>query len=277
MGAPRGRTPWLGWFAWALVGFDLFVLAWLFVSSLKSSREIFEAPWSLPAAPQWQNYAAAWGEGRFGLAAFNSVALAVATALATVAVAAPAAYALARFGLRASGWLTTLFALGIGIPAQVIMLPLYAAMDTLGLVDSLPGLWLLYLATSIPFAVFFLTGFFATLPVEMEEAAALDGASPLRCFVSVMLPMARSGIVTLLILNLIAHWNETLFALIFLQSDDKATLPLALLKFLQTMQYNAGNWGGLFAGMCIVVLPVLGIYIWLGSRIIKGFTLGSGK
>ncbi len=92
-----------------------------------------------------------------------------------------------------------------------------------------------------------------------------------------MLPLARSGIVTLVILNVIAHWNETIFALILLQSDERETVPLALLKFLQTMQYNAADWGGLFAGICLVVLPVLALYIWLGRRIIEGLALGSGR
>lgn len=262
---------------WAFVAFDIFVLGWLLVSSLKTTREILELPWSLPAVLQWQNFEEAWIAGNFGIAAMNTLFLSVATASATILIAAPAAYALSRFKVFGAESITMFFALGIGIPAQVIVLPLYALMSAFGLVDSLSGLWLLYVATSLPFAVFFLTGFFATMPAELEEAAALDGASPFRTFWSIMLSMARSGIITLFILNLIAHWNETIFALVLLQSEEKETLPLALLKFLQQMQYNAANWGGLFAGMCIVILPILAIYFWLGSRIIEGFTLGGGK
>lgn len=262
---------------WAFVAFDIFVLGWLVLSSFKTTREILEFPWSLPAALQWQNFEEAWVAGNFGVAAMNTLILSVATAGATIIIAAPAAYALSRFRVLGAEPITMFFALGIGIPAQVIVLPLYALMSAFGLVDSLSGLWVLYVATSLPFAVFFLTGFFATMPAELEEAAALDGASPFRTFWSIMLPMARSGIITLFILNLIAHWNETIFALVLLQSQEKETLPLALLKFLQQMQYNAANWGGLFAGMCIVILPILAIYFWLGSRIIEGFTLGGSK
>ena len=129
----------------------------------------------------------------------------------------------------------------------------------------------------MPFAVFFLTGFFGALPREIEEAASLDGASPFRTFWTVMLPLARSGIVTLVILNVIAHWSETTFALVFMQTTINETLPLALLKFLQRLQYTGADWGQLFAGVVIVLLPILIIYVWLGRRIIEGLTLGAGK
>ncbi len=262
---------------WGVVGFNLFCLMWIVATSLKTTREVFDHPWALPALPQWENFARAWSAGNFGAATLNSALVAGGTALATVLLAAPASYALSRFGVRAASPILALFVAGIGIPSQVIVLPVYSLMNAFDLVDSLPGLWLLYVATSLPFAVFFLTSFFAQLPGELEQAAALDGASPLRTFWSVMLPLARSGIVTLVILNVIAHWNETIFALILLQSDERETVPLALLKFLQTMQYNAADWGGLFAGICLVVLPVLALYIWLGRRIIEGLALGSGR
>ena len=262
---------------WLVVGFNLFCVAWIVITSLKTTREVFDHPWALPAIPQWQNFVRAWQVGNFGVATMNSLLVAGSTALTTVLLAAPAAYALSRFGVRVASPLTALFVVGIGIPSQVVVLPVYSLMNMLGLVDTLFGLWILYVATSLPFAVFFLTSFFASLSSELEQAAALDGAGPVRTFWAIMLPLARSGIVTLVILNVIAHWNETIFALILLQTDARETVPLALLKFLQTMQYNAADWGGLFAGICIVVLPVLALYVWLGRRIIEGLALGSGR
>lgn len=262
---------------WVFVAFNLFALLWMLSSSLKNSSEIFELPWNLPEFFRWENYRTAWYGGNIGKAALNTVLVSVGCAAATIVVAAPAAYALSRLGMASSGPIIMYFAVGIGIPAQVIMLPLYTVMNQFGLVNSLWGLWILYVATSLPFAVFFLTGFFATLPAELEEAAILDGASALRTFREIMLPLARSGIVTLAILNLIAHWNETILALVFLQTDDKLTLSVAVLNFMKQMQYNNANWGGLFAGVCIVVLPVLLIYLWVGRRIIEGMTFGASK
>lgn len=285
-GGRRGRrTHRAGWIerfgggglVWLLAVFNVAVAVWMLLASLKSTREIFARPWGLPAHWLWSNYRDAWEASNFGPAFLNTVLVVAGTALSTIALSAPAAYVLSRVTHRYSGALTVFFAVGLGIPAQAITLPLFVLMNDLGLVDSLPGLWLLYTATSVPFTVFFLTGFFGSLPGALEEAAALDGASPWRTFWQIMMPVARSGIVTALILNIIQHWGETLFALIFLQSEQNQTLSLALLGFLQRMQYNDGDWGVLFAGVCTVVLPVLACYVWLGRRIIEGMTLGSVK
>ncbi|WP_328473557.1 carbohydrate ABC transporter permease [Streptomyces sp. NBC_00448] len=262
---------------WLFAAFNIFVALWLLLSSLKTSDAIFSSPWRFPHTPNWGNYARAWNEGQFGQAALNTVVVVGGTAVVTVLLAAPAAYALSRITTRLNSGLTLFFALGLGIPAQMVMLPLFVFMNQLQLVNSLFGLIVVYVATSLPFAVFFLTGFFGTLPVELEEAAALDGATPLRTFWQIMLPMARGGLITVLILNIIQHWGETVFALVFVQTTDHQTLSLALLGFLQQMQYNGADWGGLFAGVALVVLPVLACYVWLGRRIIEGMTVGSVK
>jgi multiple sugar transport system permease protein/N-acetylglucosamine transport system permease protein len=274
-----GKTGWRITVAlvWALAMFGVLLLVWIFLSSFKTTTELFDSPFGLPAEWRFENFVAAWNASNFGGALRNSVILVVSTGVCTVAVAAPAAYALSRFGVFGSRALTMAFALGVGIPVQLIILPLYTLMNDLYLVNSLEGVWLLYVATSLPFAVFFLTGFFISLPKEMEEAASIDGAGPVRTFFSIMLPLARSGIVTLLILNVIQHWGETIIALVFLQTTELETLPLALLKFLQRLQYTGADWGQLFAGVAIVIGPVLLIYLWLGRRIIEGLTLGADR
>lgn len=193
---------------WLFAAFNVLTGVWLLLSSLKNADEIFSTPWQLPHAAQWDNYARAWTTGLFGQAAFNTVVVVGGTAVVTLILAAPAAYALSRITTRFNGGFTLFFALGLGIPAQVVMLPLFVVMNKLFLVDSLFGLVVVYVATSLPFAVFFLTGFMSTLPVELEEAAALDGASPFRTFWQVMLPLARGGMVTVLILNIIQHWGR---------------------------------------------------------------------
>lgn len=262
---------------WAVVAFNIFLFAWLIMSSFKTTREIFINPWSLPTSVTFENYTTAIREGNFGVAAFNSILVVSASSIAIIVVAAPAGYALSRIHTRLNGPLTLAFAVGMGIPFQVILIPLFVMMQRIGLVDSLFGLALLYVALQLPFTIILLTGFFGTLPVEIEEAAALDGASPLRIFVSVMLPLSRSGLITALLLNAIGLWNELFVALIFLQSDERQTLPLALLGFMQRQQYNAADWGGLFAGVTLIVLPMVLLYFWLGRKIIEGMTLGVGK
>lgn len=274
-----GRITWriVVILVWALALFGILLLLWILLSSFKSTYELFNSPFGLPETWRFENFVAAWGASNFDVALGNSLILVLSTGFTTVLLAAPAAYALSRFGAPGSRQITMAFAMGVGIPVQVIILPLYSLMNQLFLVNSLEGVWLLYTATSLPFAVFFLTGFFVSLPKEMEEAAALDGAGPVRTFFTIMLPLARSGIVTLLILNIISHWGETIIALVFLQTTDLETLPLALLKFLQRLQYTGADWGQLFAGVAIVIGPVLLLYIWLGRRIIEGLTLGADK
>ncbi|WP_162606366.1 carbohydrate ABC transporter permease [Jiangella asiatica] len=262
---------------WSFVAFNVLIFLFLITSSVKSTPDIFDAPWGLPTSLHLENWSNAWNESGFARATVNTVALAVAGSVSTLVVSAPAAYVLSRVRHRSAGPLSLFFALGLGIPAQVTVIPLFEMMSNVGLVNSLFGLYVLYTATHVPFTVFLLTGFMRSLPGEIEEAAAIDGASALRSFAQVMLPLARSGLVTVLILNAISMWNETLLGIVFLQSVDKYTLSLAVLNFLSSMQFSGADYGGLFAGVCILVLPMLLLYVWLGRRIVEGITLGAGK
>ncbi|MFE2733489.1 carbohydrate ABC transporter permease [Streptomyces sp. NPDC059349] len=261
---------------WIFVATNLFLLLWMVLSSLRSTREIFASPWSLPTSVELSNYVTAFDSG-FGRAALNSVLVSSTAAVISVALAAPAAYALSRRLSGAAGPLTMLFVLGLGVPGQVLLIPVFLMLSQIGLVDSLLGLGFAYVALSMPFAVFLLTGFFRSLPQEVEEAAALDGASPARTFWQIVLPLARSGMITAFLLQFINNWNETLFSLALVQSNDNYTLPLALARFIGEQQYKGADWGGMFAGLCLIVAPMLVLYGWLSRRIITGMTLGIGK
>ena len=263
---------------WLWVAFNIFLISWIFVASLKPSREIFsrEGALSLPSDFRWDNYRSAWDASRFDLATLNTVMVVLVAAVVVVALAAPAAYVLSRSGIRSAGSMITFFAIGMGIPLQALLVPLFIMTNWLGLADSLFGLGVVYVAISLPFTVFLLTGFFRSLPHELEEAAALDGASGLRTFVGVMLPLAQPGIITATTLNIVLLWNETLMALVLITDNSQYTLPRALLSLYGTMQYT-GNWGGLFAGSIIVAAPVLIIFTVLSRQIIEGMTLGANK
>ncbi|MEW2521408.1 carbohydrate ABC transporter permease [Actinacidiphila alni] len=277
---PRGgsvATTLLRTAVWAAVAFNLFLLAWVVLTSFKTTREVFDHPWAFPHHLSFGNFGTAWNVGGFGPAAVHSVLVSFATAFASVFIAAPAAYAISRPGSRAGRTLSLFFALGIGVPVQVIVLPIFLMLARANLTDSLTGLTLAYVGMAMPFTVFLLTAFFSSLPTELEEAAALDGAGPLRTYWQIMLPVARPGLVTAFILQLIGAWNETMLALVALVDPGKQTLPLALVGFIQQQQHNGTNWGGMFAGICVVVLPMVALFALVGRRITEGLTVGMGK
>lgn len=263
---------------WIWVAFNALLLVWVVVASVKDSTDIFSQTkaFSLPSAPQWINYAAAWVDSSIGRSFFNTVAVTAASSIIAVVVSAPAAYALSRFQTRAASPLTSLFAIGMGIPLQATVIPIFVAYQAFGLINSLVGLSIVYIAVQIPLTVFLLTGFFRSLPFELEEAAAIDGASVLRSFREIMLPLARPGLITALTLNIVFLWNETALVLYLVQDDSRFTLGRSLLNLATVATYTS-NWGALFAGCVIVVAPVLLTYILLGRHIIEGMTLGAAK
>jgi multiple sugar transport system permease protein/N-acetylglucosamine transport system permease protein len=267
----------------ALCAVNVLLLVWMVVTSLRDTKSIFQHPVALPAHPQWGNYVRAWQTGGFGPALLNSLVASVGSAVIAVAVAAPAAYVLSRTKRRVGTPLTMLFALGLGVPAQLIVIPVYVALARtqalthLKLLDSMQGLLLVYVGLAMPFTVFLLTGYFRSLPVEVEEAACLDGAGALRSFFQVVLPMARNGLITAFTLQVLGAWNETLFGLVLLTSTANRTLPVALLSFIDQQQFQGTDWGGMFAGVVIIMLPVLALFVLLGQRLISGMTAGVSK
>lgn len=264
-------------FLWLFVALNIGWMVWMVIQAFRDTRSILSDPWGLPTSLDPINFVTAWTVGDFATATINSVVTTTVSSVLTVAVAAPAAYYLSRVDNKLTQSLTMYFVLGLGIPAQVILIPLFVMLNQVYLTDSLIGLNLVYIGVSMPFTVFLLTAFFRSLPLEMEEAAALDGTTAFGTFWRITLPLAKGGIVTAFVLQVISHWNETLLALTLMQSTENYTLPVALISFIQQQTYSGADWGGLFAGLCIVVIPMLIIYLWLGRRLTEGLTLGMGK
>lgn len=256
--------------------FTIFGMLWLVTSSFKRTGDILRGVWSLPTDPFWGNYEKAWSVVNMGTYFWNSVIIVSVSIILLLVVSAPAAYVLTRIKFRGVQFLTQLFIVGMGIPYPLLFIPLFVMLKSSGLIDTLPGLILVYVALSIPFTVFLLTGFFATLPEEIEESAALDGAGAFRIFFSITLPLASPGLLTAAIFNFIGLWNEYMLALIFMSSQEKRTVALGLYALQGSMQYT-GDWGALFAGVMIVVLPTILLYLVLSERMIAGITLGAGK
>ena len=262
---------------WLAVGLDILLIVWIVVTSLRPSNDILQHPFGVPSSPHVGNYSNALNSGGFGTAAVNSVIAALVSSIVAIALSAPAAYVLARRKGRTSGALKMTFAMGLGVPGQVLIIPMFIGLAKFSLVDTHLGLIIAYTGLAMPFTVYLLTGFFGGVPLALEEAAVIDGAGAVRTFVQVILPVVRGGLITAFILQFIGAWNETLFALVLTNSDKNVTLPVALSRFVQSAQLNGMDYGTMFAGIFIVLAPILALFSWLGTRIIQGMTVGIGK
>jgi ABC-type glycerol-3-phosphate transport system permease component len=277
----RNRFHWLRYApsyiflgAWSL--FTILSISWIALASVKTNRDVFRKPFDIPAEPQIQNYVNVWEKSQLGQSFVNSLVLVGISTFLILLVSAPASYVLSRAKFRGRGFITMAFIAGIGIPYPLVFIPLFALLTSLNLTNTMAGLILVYVCLSIPFTVYILTGFFGSLPQEIEDAAVIDGCNELDVFRRVMLPLASPGILTAAIFNFIALWNEFQLALIFVQDPDKRPLSLSLYSLKNAMTYS-GDWAGLFAGVMIVIVPTVILFILLSERMISGITLGSVK
>ncbi len=286
----------------------VFPLLWVFYTSAKNTQEIYNQPFGLPKiithpdaqslATLQTNYRRAWVDNHFGMYFINSIKVVSISLGGILLLGSMAAYVLARFEFRGRNFLYYLFLSGLLIPMQLILIPLffqYSSMSefltrtfaplarslgmgelTVSLHDSHEGLILIYIAASLPFTVFTLTAFFRTLPSEIREAAQIDGASEYRIFFSVMMSLAKPGLVTVAIFNFLGLWNEYLFGLVFLNNNALKTLPLGLASIGMQAQYKS-DFGLLFAGLVIVMLPTLAVYSFLQEKLTRGITVGAIK
>lgn len=263
-------------FLYLWCAFSIFAFLWMILSSLKTNREFFKIAWGFPAKVQWENYGKVFTSYNLGANLLNSVVIVSISVVFIVAISALAAYIVARCQFRGSGLLTKLFTLGMGVPFQLLLIPLFFQFFQMGIAGTKLSLILAYIALSIPFTIFLIQGFFRSLPGVLEEAAYIDGCSPMRTFFSIMLPLGKPGLVTAAIFNFISLWNEFLLALTFV--NDRADYPLSVgLYSLQgSMQYT-GDWVSLFAALVVVTIPTLIIYMLLSRQIIEGLTMGAVK
>lgn len=267
-----------------LAGYLLWVvypMAWVAYSSLKTDEAIFREAFALPPFDDLQtgNYARAWNEAKFGDYFFNSVVVTLSSVTLIVLLGAMAAYALARFYHPLGKGVFWLFLAGLMIPVQLSIVPLFFELKALGLLNSRLGLILVYTANGLPFAIFILAGFFKSLPRSLYEAAVVDGCSEASAFWKVMLPLARPGLVTVAIFQFIGVWKEYFFAFMFTSGDAGAsvrTLPLGLANLSITSQYRS-DYGMLFAGLVIVTIPILIVFVALQKQLVKGVTAGALK
>jgi len=251
-----------------------FPVFWMFYTSLKSNQEVMMDTFSLPTRLHFENYIKAWETAKIDVYFLNSVIVSVAAVILTTLVAAPAAFILSKFKFGMRGFIYSIFIVGMLIPMQTVLVPLFLQMKALGLLDKLSSMILSYTAFCLPMSIFILEGFIRSLPDSIIEAAVLDGASMKRIFAQIIFPLASPAIATVSILNFLTNWKEFSLALIFISKDPKKTLPLGLYNFIGA--YST-DYSQLMAAMVIASLPLMIIYLILQDQIINGMTDGAVK
>ena len=261
---------------------------WVFMASIKENSEFYGNPWTLPAGFYWQNFVDAWNKASMGDYMLNSV---VVTALALVillVVALPAAYCLSRFQFRSRNVLNVCFMAGLFINVNYIVVPIFLMLrdgDTflrglMGegfLLNNIVVLAVVYAATALPFTIYLLSGYFATLPHDFEEAAYIDGAGYGATMIRIIFPMAQPSIITIILFNFLSFWNEYIISMTLLSSaSGPRTLPVGLLNLMQAQQ-SAAQYGIMYAGLVMVMLPTLILYICVQKKLIQGMTVGGLK
>jgi raffinose/stachyose/melibiose transport system permease protein len=283
---PQPRSNWqrtlrriggaVAWHAVMIVAcaFVLIPIVMVVLGSFKTVNEFFASPYSLPESFGLHNYQKAFEEANLPVALRNSiVSTGLGVAISTL-LACLAAYGLARFAFAGRLATRMLFIGGLVVPVQLIILPLFIMFRQIGILGDLRSLVAVYSVFGIPLGVLVLTGFFAALPRDLEEAARIDGASHLEVFWRIMLPLTRPALAAVVILNGVWMWNDFFLGFILLTKPDAMTLPVAIMAFRGT--YST-EWGLIFASVTVSALPVVLAYLLLSRQFIAGLTAGSVK
>ncbi|MDI3419260.1 carbohydrate ABC transporter permease [Streptomyces luteolus] len=251
-------------------------LLWAVMTSFKTDADIFGSPWKLPDSLHFENWSRAWSDAHMSEYFLNTVVVVGFSLVGTLILGSMAAYVLARFTFPGNRFLYFLFIGGMSFPIMLALVPLFFVMQNMSLLNTIPGLVLVYIAYSLPFTVFFLTAFFRTLPTSVAEAAFVDGASHTRTFFQIMLPMAKPGLISVGIFNFLGQWNQYMLPTVLNTDPDRRVLAQGLVELAVNQGYK-GDWSGLFAGLVMAMLPVLAAYIIFQRQVVAGLTAGALK
>ena len=281
--AGRGKSPngrsiagQVGLYAFMLLCLFIFAfpLVWLFYSSLKPQKEIFESAFALPKQVNISNLVHIWSSSSFPRYYLNSLFVSSVSVLGILAFSTMAGYVFARIRFKGKEFLYLALIAGMMIPIQVTLVPNFVFLRNLGLLDTYAAMILPYIAFQIPISIFIMRGFFAELPIEMEDAAVVDGCGRKRIFFSIMLPLSKPAVGTITIYNFFAVWNELIFALTFTNSQQYRTIPVGLMDFVGQFETD---YGYIFAALSSASIPLLIVYFFAQKQIIKGLTAGAVK
>ncbi|MGN0306719.1 MAG: carbohydrate ABC transporter permease [Lachnospiraceae bacterium] len=262
-------------------------VAWVFMASVKENVEFYRNPWALPAGVHWQNFVDAWTKADMGSYMLNSVIVTALALVILIMVALPASYVLSRFKFFGNGFLNTLIMAGLFINVNYIVVPIFLMLSegdtflrkTIGqpfFLNNIFILALVYAATSLPFTIYLLAGYFKTVAKDYEEAAYVDGAGYFRTMVQIIIPMAKPSIITVILFNFLSFWNEYIISMTLLTKPEMKTLPVGLMN-LMAAQKSAVQYGQMYAGLVIVMLPTLILYMLVQKQLTEGMTVGGLK
>ena len=261
-------------------------VGWVFLASIKENSDFYGNPWTLPKGFYFQNFIDAFEKAKMGEYFLNSIFVTALARVILLVVALPAAYVLARYRFFGSKLINIMFMGGLFINVNYIVVPIFLMfvdadkfLRLLGtdgfFLNNLFVVALVYASTALPFTIYLLSGFFVTIPRDYEEAAYMDGSGYFRTMVQIMMPMALPSIITVILFNFLSFWNEYIISMTLLTKDSK-TLPVGLMQLMQA-QKAAANYGQLYAGLVIVMLPTLILYILVQKKLTQGMSLGGLK
>lgn len=279
----KRRTLRRGWFGdtvsyvylTILAAIAIFPLLWIILSSLKGKGEIAGNPTAFfPQVISFENYQIVFEQMGFGTNVLNSILIAGGTTLLAITISCLGAYGIVRFMPRLGNAITRVLITTYMFPAILLAVPYSIIMGKLGLVNNRIGLIIVYMTFSVPYAVWLLVGFFKTVPLEIEEAARVDGATKIQTFTKVVMPIVAPGVVAVAIYTFINAWNEFLYSLILMNSSSKMTAAVAL-KSLEGQEVL--DWGVMMAASTVVVVPSVIFFMLIQKRIAGGLAQGSIK
>ncbi|RFB17447.1 carbohydrate ABC transporter permease [Bacillus sp. HNG] len=253
---------------------NAYPILWMAINSFKSDKEFATNQLGFPNEFVLDNFANAWEIANLGTLFKNSIFITVTATALTVFIGALASYFLSRFDFKMSKWLYGFFVFGLLIPIHATLVPMFILMKNLGLLNTPITLLFPYIAFHLPITIFILTSFMKAFPKDIEESAIMDGCGIFRIFWSIILPMSRPALATVMILNFIYNWNEFSFALVLINDPELQTLPLGLAKFAG--QFTT-DYGAQMAGLTMSLIPIVIFYIIFEKNIVKGMTAGAVK
>lgn len=260
-----------------MVSYVVLILYPLFnmvMSSFKTTKDIMQKPFALPASFSFDNYVFVWVDKGFGRYFFNSVLFTAISMVFVVLLGSMAAYGISRYSFRGNTLVYMFFLSGIMLPLKAAIIPLFQIVKGLRLMDTPLAVIFIFIAMGLPSTVFILSGFMKTIPKELEQAARIDGCSDLRIYSQIVMPITAPSIALVTIYNAVPIWNDFFFPMVFIQSDKLKTLPVGLSSFIGQ---HSTKWNLLFTGLSIAIVPMLIMYLFMSKYFIKGMTAGAIK